>query len=217
MTDSRANKMKLSDILTPLRNEIDDDDSVREKILPLGRQAVRKCSESVKMAHRGEFDEARTLVTDASQSIIEASQGMSDSDFMLKSKGLDVAYQELAEAVNLISLLERGTFTPPDEYGIPSRAYLSGLADTIGELRRAVLDLLRHDDVERAEGLLGFMEEILEELQTFDYPNALVPDLRRKCDVGRSLVERTRGDVTRAFGQNRLMKKLDNVGERLKD
>jgi len=217
MTDSRMNKMKLSDILTPLRNEIDDDDAVREKTLPLGRKAVRKCSESIKMTHRGKFNEAKTLVSEAFQITIEASKEMSDSDFITRSKGLDVAYQELAEAANLLSLMEHGTFTPPGEYNIPSRAYLNGLADTVGELRRASLDLLRHDDVQKAETFLGFMEEILEELQTFDYPNALVPDLRRKCDVGRSLVERTRGDLTRAVGQSKLMKKLDNVEKRLKD
>ncbi len=217
MTDSRENKMKLSDILTPVRKEIDDDDTVREKTLPLGRNAVRKCSESIKMTHRGKFDEAKKLASEAHKIIVDASKGMSDSGFMMRSKGLDVAYQELAEAVNLLSLMEKGTFTPPEEYSIPARAYLNGLADTIGELRRASLDLLRHDDVEKAETLLGFMEEILEELQTFDYPNALVPDLRRKCDVGRSLVERTRGDLTRAVGQSKLMKKLDDAGERLKD
>ena len=86
MTDSRATKMKLSDILSPLRNEIDEDDSVREKILPLGRKAVRRCSESIKMTHRGKFDEAKALISEASQIIIEASQGVSDSEFMLKSK-----------------------------------------------------------------------------------------------------------------------------------
>jgi translin len=217
MTDLRPKKMKLSDILTPLRTEINEDDSVREKILPLGRKAVRRCSESIKMTHRGKFDEAKSLASEAHEIIVDASQGMSESDFMLKAKSLDVAYQELAEAVNLLSLLEHGKFTPPDAYEIPARPYLNGLADTVGELRRAALDLLRHDDVEKAETLLGFMEEILEELQTFDYPNALIPDLRRKCDVGRSLVERTRGDLTRAFGQSKLMKKLDSVEERLKD
>ncbi|MFW9974342.1 MAG: haloacid dehalogenase [Candidatus Thorarchaeota archaeon] len=209
--------MKLSDVLRPQREEIEADDSVREKTLSLGRQAVRKCSESIKMTHRGRFDEARSLISEANQYIIEATHELTNSDFMLKSRGLDVAYQELTEAVNLLSLLKDGTFTPPDEYNIPSRAYLNGLADTIGELRRAVLDLLRNDDFERAESILGVMEEILEELQTFDYPTALVPDLRRKCDVGRSLVERTRGDITRASGQSKLMKKLDNIREHLKD
>ena len=209
--------MKLSDILIPLREEIDEDDVVREKALPLGRKAVRKCSESIKMTHRGEFDKAKTLISEAHQIIVEASKELSDSEFMMRSRGLDVAHQELAEAVNLLSLMENGTFTVPAEYNIPARSYLNGLADTIGELRRASLDLLRNDNVEKAEVLLGFMEEILEELQTFDFPNALVPDLRRKCDVGRGLVERTRGDLTRAVGQSKLMKKLDNVGERLGD
>ncbi|MFW9788040.1 MAG: hypothetical protein ACFFE2_13385 [Candidatus Thorarchaeota archaeon] len=209
--------MKLSDILAPLRNEIDEDDVVREKVLPLGRKAVRKCSESIKMTHRGEFDEARDLLTEAHQIITEATRGTSDSEFMIRSRGLDVAHQELAEAVNLLSLLEHGKFTSPDEYNIPTRAYLTGLADTVGELRRAALDLLRNDDIEKAESLLDFMEEILEELQTFDYPNALVPELRRKCDVARSLIERTRGDLTRAVGQSKLMKKLDDVGERLRN
>jgi len=217
MTESRSTKMKLSDILTQLRNEIDEDDAIREKTLPLGRTAVRKCSESIKMTHRGMFDDARILVSDAQKIITEASKEISASDFMLRSKGLEVAYQELAEAVNLLSLLEHGTFTPPEEYGIPTRAYLNGLADTVGELRRASLDYLRNDDIGKAESLLGFMEEILEELQTFDYPNALVPDLRRKCDVGRSLVERTRGDLTRAVGQSKLMKKLDSFEGHLKD
>ena len=209
--------MKLSDILTTLRKEIDDDDGVREKTLPLGRKAVRKCSESIKMTHRGNFEEAKKIVSEAHGIIKEALDSISDSDFMMRSKGLDVAHQELAEAVNLLSLMEHGVFTPPEEFGIPARPYLNGLADTVGELRRASLDLLRNDDIERAETLLEFMEEILEELQTFDYPNALVPDLRRKCDVGRALVERTRGDLTRAVGQSKLMKKLDSVGERLKD
>ena len=209
--------MKLSDILTPLREQIDNDDTVREKTLPLGRKAVRKCSESIKMTHRGNFKEAKKLASEAHEIIVQASESMHDSHFMARSKGLDVAQQELAEAVNLLSLIEQGVFTPPEEFDIPPRPFLNGLADTVGELRRASLDLLRNDDIEKAESLLGFMEEILEELQTFDYPNALVPDLRRKCDVGRALVERTRGDLTRAVGQSKLMKRLDNVGERLKD
>ena len=95
------------------------------------------------------------------------------------------------------------------------KSYLNGLADVIGELRRSSLDSLRHDDVSKAEQLLSKMEDILEGLQSFDYPNALVPDLRRKCDVGRALVERTRGDLTRAVGQSRLVKELADFEKRI--
>jgi translin len=214
MNESRENEMKLSDILKPLREEIDGDDTVREKTLPLGRNAVRKCSEAIKLVHRERFDEAKALIDEASKIIKQTKSEMSKSEFISKSRNLDVAYQELAEASNLLSLVEKGKFSTPEEYSIPVRAYLTGLADTVGELRRASLDLLRNDGLERAERLLAFMEEILEELQTFDYPNALVPDLRRKCDVARGIVERTRGDLTRAVGQSKLIAKLDGLEDK---
>lgn len=209
--------MKLSDILKPLRKEIDKDDTVREKTLPLARNAVRKCSEAIKLVHREQFDEARTLIGEASKIIEQTESDMSKSEFISRSRNLDVAYQELAEASNLLTLVEKGEFSPPEEYSIPVRAYLTGLADTVGELRRASLDLLRNDGLERAEKLLAFMEEILEELQTFDYPNALVPDLRRKCDVARGIIERTRGDLTRAVGQSKLIAKLDGLEDKYKN
>ncbi len=208
--------MELSDILKGIRNEVEADDRVREITLPLSRDAVRKCSESIKKTHKGEFDEARKLAEAAHKFIIDAEKELPHSEYITKSKVLDIAYQELAEAVNVLSLIETGKYTPPSEYGIPSRPYLNGLADVIGELRRATLDFLRRDDVEKAEHLLVLMEDILEGLQSFDYPNALIPDLRRKCDVGRSLVERTRGDLTRAVGQSRLVKELTGFEKRMR-
>ena len=200
--------MSLQDILNALRKEIDSDDKVREKTLQLSREAVRRCSESIKMTHRGQMTEARNLVQQAHELIVQAAGQVSGSEFLSKSRLLDTAYQELAEAANLISLLESGDFVAPEKYGIPSRPYLTGLADVIGELRRHTLDMLRNDQAERGEQVLRLMEAILDDLQSFDYPNALVPDLRRKCDVGRSLIERTRGDVTRAVGNERLIREL---------
>ncbi|MGY5860376.1 MAG: hypothetical protein RTU63_13480 [Candidatus Thorarchaeota archaeon] len=207
--------MEFSDILNGLRNEIDADDQVREKVLPLSRKAVRKCSESIKMTHKKEFVKAKALIVEAHEIITSAVTEMPASEFVSKSKTMDIAYQELAEAANVLSLIELGEYTLPEEYHIPSRSYLNGLADVIGELRRASLDYLRQNDVNKAEELLGTMEDILEGLQSFDYPNALVPDLRRKCDVGRSLVERTRGDLTRAVGQSRLVKELADFEQRI--
>ncbi|MGY5854866.1 MAG: translin family protein [Candidatus Thorarchaeota archaeon] len=207
--------MDLDIILDVLRKEIDVDDGAREKVLPHSREAVRKCSQSIKNSHRRNFEEAEKLIKEADALIKEASTGMSKSQFLSKSKILDVAYQELTEAVNLLSLLRDGIFTPPENYQIPSRSYLTGLADTVGELRRAVLDSLRAEQIDVAERLLLFMEEILENLNTFDYPNALVPELRRKCDVGRALVERTRGDVTTSLQSSRLIKELREFDKRL--
>ena len=208
--------MKLSEILKPMRAEIETDDGVREKVLPLSRSAARRCSEAIKEAHRGNFDSAEKLLSEARETTEQAMTELKGSEFVSRSRSMDVAFQELAEAANLLSLLRNGAFTPPEKFGIPTRPYLTGLADTVGELRRAVLDALREEKVDSAVNLLGFMEEILDDLHTFDFPNALVPELRRKCDVARSIIERTRGDITSAIQQNRLVEELRGFEERLR-
>ncbi len=208
--------MDLADILNSIREEIDDDDQVREKVLPLARSAVRKCSESIKQTHRGNFDVAKSDLKEAHTLVNQAKVEIEKSPHLSKSRILDTAYQELAEAANLLSILQDGVFTPPDTFTIPSRPYLTGLADTVGEIRRAILEKLRKDDIVTAEKLLTLMEYTFEELTSFDYPNALVPDLRRKCDVARGIIERTRGDVTTAVRQDRLVKEIGQYEERLK-
>ncbi|RDE15591.1 MAG: hypothetical protein C4K47_02570 [Candidatus Thorarchaeota archaeon] len=209
--------MELETVLEPIRAEIEADDTIREKTLPLAREAVRICGESVKRAHRGEFADASKLVEEARNLLSKAIDEISHSEFMLSSRVLDAAYQEVAEAANVVSLLSDGSFVPPNQIGVPSRPYLTGLADAIGELRRAVLDSLRADDTARAERLLDLMEETLEGLLRFDFPNALVPDLRRKCDVARSLLERTRGDLTSGVQQAKLVQELKKFEEHIKD
>jgi len=209
--------MELETVLEPIRAEIEADDTIREKTLPLAREAVRICGESVKRAHRGEFADASKLVEEARSLLSKAIDEISHSEFMLSSRVLDAAYQEVAEAANVVSLLSDGSFVPPNQIGVPSRPYLTGLADAIGELRRAVLDSLRADDTARAERLLDLMEETLEGLLRFDFPNALVPDLRRKCDVARSLLERTRGDLTSGVQQAKLVQELKKFEEHIKD
>ncbi len=208
--------MDFESVLGKIREEIEKDDAVREKALPLARKAVRKCSESIKMSHRGEFELAKIALDEANSIIEEVKTEIAESEYLLKSHILDTAFQELAEAANVLSILERGEITTPSEYDIPSRAYLSGMGDTIGELRRAVLESLRRDDINKSTELLALMEHIFEGLKEFDFPNALIPDLRRKCDIARNLIERTRGDVTNAVRQNKMMQELSEFEERMK-
>jgi len=205
--------MSLEPLLEPIMDEIESDDEIREKALPLSRKAVRTCSQSIKASHRGDFEKAHSLIQEA-HAIIEKGQGiMAESDFVSKSNIMRQAHQELAEAANVLSLLKDGTYMPPEKYDIELRSYLTGLGDTVGELRRAILDSLREDEVDYAESLLEFMEEILEELNSFDFPNALIPNLRRKCDVARSLIEKTRGDITSAVRQKMIVDELADFRE----
>ena len=49
---------------------------------------------------------------------------------------------------------------------------------------------------EEAERLLGLMDDIYGVLVSMDYPDAITSGLRRQTDVARSIIEKTRGDIT---------------------
>ena len=93
--------------------------------------------------------------------------------------------------------------------GIEDAPFLNGMAEAIGEARRRVLDLLRTREVDEGERLLGEMEDMYGLLVTIDYPDAVTLNLRRSTDVARSLIEKTRGDLSIAFVQRDLHDALE--------
>ena len=48
---------------------------------------------------------------------------------------------------------------------------------------------------------------------TVDDPDAMTANLRRATDVARSILERTRGDLTLAAQQQRLARRLELLGD----
>lgn len=99
--------------------------------------------------------------------------------------------------------------------GVENAAYLNGLGDVVGELRRHILDLIRKESFEKAEAFLDIMENIHAVLIDFDYPDAITGGLRRKTDISRSLIEKTRGDVVNAIGQKKLETAMQNLESKL--
>ena len=95
-----------------------------------------------------------------------------------------------------LQLKQNGKFVHPEKLNVPPTSYLLGLADVVGELRRRTLDLLRQGDVKGAVKSLETMECIYDELVVRSEALYLVPELRRKSDVARRIIEATRGDVT---------------------
>src|SRR5437870_13644417 len=89
------------------------------------------------------------------------------------------------------------------------------MAESIGEGRRAILDLLRRGEVERSERILAAMEDIYYLLVTMDYPDAITGNLRRSTDVARGIMEKTRGDLSLSIVQRDLREALQRHAGRL--
>lgn len=209
----------INSIFEEIRNLIEADDTSRERVLKLSRSAVRKCSESIRAIHRRELELASKTIESIKadlQEIISIIPGNG-----LFENNIEIAFQEFIEALELYHFVtNRGKRASSPlislvdiqkELPIPYVPYLHGLCDLVGELRRFTLDSIRLNDINSAEQALQVMDDIFANLVTLDYPNALVPGIRRKTDLIRNLLERTRGDLTFTFNRLALVTKLDDV------
>jgi translin len=184
-----------------LHRRFDAKNAARERALPAARRSIRASANSIRATHRGEFDRATELIGESRAALDEGLEAVVDHPEVRAAGYLQDAQKELAEA-NLTLALVRGDELPdPEELGLDDAPYLNGMAEAIGEGRRHVLDLLRTRDVERAERILATLEDLYGLLVTMDYPDAITMNLRRSTDVARSLIEKTRGDLSIAFVQ----------------
>lgn len=187
----------------------------REAMLGRSRQVVQHAARAIYALHRSEAAQAEALLAEAAAVLAEmhaASAGHAD----LQSAGymLD-AQKEYAEARLTQALLGGAALPAPEALGVDDAAWLNGLAEAGGELRRAALDRLRHDRVAEAEALLERMQAMLGFLATVDYPSAVTRNLKQTTDMLRAVTERTRGDLTIVARQERLMRALGRLEGRL--
>ena len=182
-----------------LLRSFDEKDQAREEALVLSRKVIRLCSSSIRSVHRSELEEAKSLVDQAGEELEKIRSLLENHQDVRYAGFVDGAEQEYAEALSVYSIITRHEILAPDEVGVERVNYLAGLGDVSGELRRHILDLIRSGRAKDGEYYLEVMEEIYYLLMLFDYPDAITRGLRRKSDLARSMLERTRGDLTNAL------------------
>ncbi|MGH2679557.1 MAG: haloacid dehalogenase [Actinomycetota bacterium] len=201
--------MDLSELARSIRTRLDAKNAARERALPAARRSIRASANAIRAIHRLELDTARTLIGESRAALDEGLDAVKDHADIRHAGYLQDAQKEYAEA-NLTMALLTGTDLPgPADLGVEDAAYLGGMSDAIGECRRRVLDLLREGEVPHADRLLESMEEMYGVLVTMDYPDAITMNLRRATDVSRSLIEKTRGDLSISTVQKDLRDALD--------
>jgi translin len=187
---------KLESITDQIRQDFDVRTAARDKALAAARQLTRACSLAIRAAHRletdgmaGQLAEARTLA-DALRAELKNYPDLYHAGYTQD------ALKEFVEANATCALIQNQPLPTPEELGVGGATYLNGLAEVVGELRRRTLDILRHGYSQEAERLLGLMDDIYGVLVSMDYPDAITSGLRRQTDVARSIIEKTRGDIT---------------------
>jgi translin len=208
------------DNLDTLLQEIDrrmaEKNAVREAALAESRRVIQQAAKVVKSIHRREWAEAESQLAEArSLTVTMNEKTLAQPELYWTGYVLD-AQKEYAEAYLLLAMVHGEDLPSPETLGVEDAVYLNGLAEAASELRRFILDLVRHNDFAAGEALIGVMEDTYAALMTVDYPHALTNNLRRTLDVLRPVLERTRGDLTVAMKQQSLQAALDRMAELLR-
>lgn len=172
------------------------------------RKVIRSSANGIRALHRGELDEAEMLISRAGEQLADITDALSDHPEMVHAGFVADAAKEYAEA-RITQAVFSGSGVPSfDDLGIDPVPYLHGLGEAVGEMRRRLLDLLREEELAEAERYLEQMDAIVDLLAAMDYPDGMTSGLRRTTDVSRSLVERSRSDLTATAVQERLRQDL---------
>ena len=201
-------ELDLVAIESEVRGELDAKFVAREIAIELGRPIIQASSKAIRALHRGEADLARGFMDEARRLVSELDSGLEGHEDLARSPLAYDAVKEYAEAELTAALLLARPLPLPSEIGVHAVPYLKGLGEAVGEQRRRLLDQLRAGDLDDAERTFGDMEQIHDLLTALDYPDGMTAGLRRTTDVARSLIERSRADLTSTIVQERLRAEL---------
>jgi translin len=199
----------LDTIIPAILENFAEKNAARERALAASRTLIRMSANSIRAVHRGEFAAAEALLDEARKVRDDAVEALQNHLDIYYAGFLHDAQKEYAEACTTLALLSGGTIPSPQALGVEYPAYLNGIAEAVGEMRRMVLDKLRRGEFSGCEQILDAMDDIYAVLVTIDFPDAMTGGLRRTTDQTRGILEKTRGDLTMAIVQRDAMRGLD--------
>ncbi len=204
----------LKDIVKRAAEELRLREEAMDEVMGRARRARVTSKQAIQLIHGGDLPRAAGRLDEAAKLLSEMDGIIDDHPEFLRFDQVTAAQEEHAEAMIIRELITSGDYPDPDGVGVPINSYIMGLADVPGELRRQALDALRVGEMERAETLLLRMEEIYLSLVSMEEAT-LLKGLRRKLDIARGVIERTRSEVTAEAGRRRLDESVRRLTEKL--
>ena len=206
---------KLENIADGIRQHFDVRTSKRDEALKQARQLTRACSLAIRAVHRDDQEAMDANLAEAQSLADNLRAELKEYPDLFYAGYTQDSLKEFVEANVTCALIQSQPLQTPEELGVEDATYLNGLAEVVGELRRRTLDILRSGYSQEAERLLGHMDEIYSVLVTMDYPDAITNGLRRQTDLARSIIEKTRGDVTFSLRGEHLTEAIRNLSSQL--
>jgi len=183
----------------------------REKLIKESREVIALSAKSIVSIHNSKFTEAKELQKLASQKL-EDLRKVAVSDLLRYILPSEV---ELVECSIVLALSTNSDLPSREQLGVEPASYILGLLDSIGEMKRLVLDTIRKGDFENAQRTFEIMERLYLLLAPFSVYDHVVGGSKRKLDVARILIEDVRGTVTEESRRRELIRSVEQLSYKL--
>ena len=183
----RGTMENLEDIGAELETYLDEKERLREETLRVSREILKLSARTIAAMHRGAFVDGDVLrIIDLCK---ELKDDLKDHKEIWHSGAVENSLQEAAEAAIVHALVKDVRLPHPDDLAVTYPAYLLGLCDAVGELRRFALTALKDGKTDDAEMNLERMDRIYAVISQYHYPKAIVP-VKVKQDQARGIIMR---------------------------
>jgi translin len=203
------NTLKAS--LTEVEAQLSDQLERREKLLKESRDVVSCCSRAIIDVHNGRQVEALKELNSARALL----GSLRKSGVGPLSRYLVSPETEFVEASTITGLAKGRPIPALASLGVSPEAYLLGLLDAVGELKRLVLDSIMRGDITAAKKHFESMELLYSSCSPLAVYDHVATGTRRKVDVARMLVEDTRGVMTEELRRESLGSSMRALEKRL--
>ena len=168
-------------------------ESSREKLIKENREIISFCSKAIILLHSNNLKDATDMISKALDLIRDLRKFViSDLD-----RYLWPAEQEYVEACILKEIVEKKrSISSHLDLDVSLNAYLMGLLDCIGEIKRMIYDNLRRNDFETSLSLFAIMQSFYDSIYPFSIYDNILSGVRKKLDVGKRIIEDVRITVT---------------------
>jgi translin len=180
----------------------------RETILKTSRDCISLCSKAIVHLHTGKTGEAQREIKEAEKVLksLRKEAGVGTLSRYLASPEAEFVEASCVEAIVLGKPIPRAS-----ELGASGEGYLMGLLDTVGEVKRLLLDAIMRSEIAKARRYFELMEGLYSVLSPFAVFDNVVNGLRRKIDVARILTEDVRGIMAEEARRSNLAASMNDL------
>lgn len=182
----------------------------RETLIKETREVISLCSKSIILLHSNKILEAGTLIDQSSLLI----KNLKDHVIFDLDRYLWPAEQEYVEAFILKEIVDRKPILSSyDSMNVSLNAYVTGLLDCIGEIKRMIYDCLRKNNIDFSSSLFEIMQSIYDLIYPFSIYDNIVPGIRKKLDVSKRIIEDVRVTMTEEYQRTAFLNQFKNISE----